>query len=457
MPRKGKRKTRKARKRSLSREQMDELELDALREMVDAVTLEAAGATATDPKTVAMMDVVANFIKDRQLVCYGGTAINNILPPKDQFYDSKTEIPDYDFFSSHALQDAKDLADLYVAKGFEQVEAKTGVHHGTYKVFVDFIPVADVTYVPDELMDKLRKQALIRKGIYYAPPNYLRMAMYLELSRPAGDISRWEKVLKRLSLLNQAYPLEMPHCDPDAFARAFEGETLAINKKLFGQLRDILSRRDVVFFGAYALSLYGKSLPVAERRILRASPDFDVLSLDPETTARDVVSDLRDAGYADVRLRKHDGLGEIVPAHVEILVGRETVCFVYHAEECHSYNTITVRGREVKVATIATILRYYLAFIYADRPYYDPRRLLCMAQYLLGLRMRNRLATKGILNRFTPDCFGTQHTMADARLEKTKMFDKLKDKRGTEEYESWFLNYKPEARPRARGRRTRRR
>ena len=32
------------------------------------------------------------------------------------------------------------------------------------------------------------------------PPNYLRMAMYLELSRPDGDVSRWEKVLKRLTL-----------------------------------------------------------------------------------------------------------------------------------------------------------------------------------------------------------------------------------------------------------------
>ncbi len=34
-------------------------------------------------------------------------------------------------------------------------------------------------------------------GIRYAPPNFLRMNMYLELSRPAGDVSRWEKVFKR--------------------------------------------------------------------------------------------------------------------------------------------------------------------------------------------------------------------------------------------------------------------
>ena len=45
-------------------------------------------------------------------------------------------------------------------------------------------------------------------NIFYCPPNYLRMAMYLELSRPDGDVSRWEKVLKRLTLLNKHYPMK---------------------------------------------------------------------------------------------------------------------------------------------------------------------------------------------------------------------------------------------------------
>ena len=29
------------------------------------------------------------------------------------------------------------------------------------------------------------------------------MAMYVELSRPMGDVSRWEKILKRIILLNK--------------------------------------------------------------------------------------------------------------------------------------------------------------------------------------------------------------------------------------------------------------
>ena len=56
----------------------------------------------------------------------------------------------------------------------------------------------------------------------YAPPNFLRMSMYLELSRPEGDVSRWEKVLKRLILLNKHYPLRGRSCDIDSVQRLFE-------------------------------------------------------------------------------------------------------------------------------------------------------------------------------------------------------------------------------------------
>ena len=82
------------------------------------------------------------------------------------------------------------------------------MHSGTFKVFVNFMPVADITYLVSELYKNLHKKALQVASIYYCPPNYLRMAMYLELSRPKGDVSRWEKVLKRLTLLNKHYPLK---------------------------------------------------------------------------------------------------------------------------------------------------------------------------------------------------------------------------------------------------------
>jgi hypothetical protein len=59
-----------------------------------------------------MLTIVENFIIRKKLICYGGTAINNILPKYAQFYKRDIEIPDYDFFSENALEDAKELADI---------------------------------------------------------------------------------------------------------------------------------------------------------------------------------------------------------------------------------------------------------------------------------------------------------------------------------------------------------
>jgi len=93
-----------------------------------------------------MITIVEDFLRKKRLICYGGTAINNILPKQAQFYNRDLEIPDYDFYSSNAMDDAKELADIFHTKGFHEIEAKAGVHFGTYKVFVNLIPIADITF-----------------------------------------------------------------------------------------------------------------------------------------------------------------------------------------------------------------------------------------------------------------------------------------------------------------------
>ena len=196
------------------------------------------------------------------------------------------EIPDYDFFSTKALENAKELADIYVQEGYEDVEAKAGVHHGTYKVFVNYIPVADITQLSTEIFKTMSLEAIKVNGIYYSPPNYLRMAMFLELSRPQGDISRWEKVLKRLTLLNKNYPMANPKCDNINFMRSFENEDKD-NRikdqsiKIYTIVRDALIDQGVIFFGGYAASLYGRYMTAKQKEKFRKSPDFDVLSNDP--------------------------------------------------------------------------------------------------------------------------------------------------------------------------------
>jgi hypothetical protein len=89
------------------------------------------------------------------------------------------------------------------------------------------------------------------------------------------------------------------------------------------------------------------------------------------------------------------------------------------------------------------MLSFYLAFLYADRPYYDHDRILCMAQYLFSVQSKNRLEQKGLLKRFSINCYGEQETLASMRTEKATKFKEMSTKRGSKEYEEYFLRYTP--------------
>ena len=418
-------------------------ELEILRHAIDESEKQRAEKIVNSEEVKKMLKIVEDFIIHKKLVCYGGTAINDILPKSAQFYNRDLEIPDYDFYSPNALNDAKELADIYYKEGYTDVEAKAGVHMGTFKVFVNYIPIADITSLNKMLFDSISKDSIQVAGIRYAPPDFLRMAMYLELSRPDGDVSRWEKVFKRLALLNKHYPIKpKSDCETIDFQRKMDSNTEE-SEKLYITARDSLIDQGVVFFGGYASSLYSKYMRPEQKHVVRKIPDFDVLSEEPDKCAALLKEALGRDGFKKIKLINHVSIGEIIPPHIEVRVGNETITYIYKPIACHSYNKVTVEKKSVNVATIDTILAFYLAFLYVSDKYYNKDRLLCMAQYLFEVEDKNRLAQKGLLKRFSLNCIGKQLTLEDMRSEKAEKFKELGNLRGTKEYDMWFLRYIP--------------
>jgi hypothetical protein len=421
-----------------------ECELAILRNAVDESDKRQTGKVARSPQVQRMIKILENFLRKKKCICYGGTAINNILPKKDQFYNRYYEVPDYDFYSKNALDDTMELADLYKKEGFEEIEAKSGVHHGTFKVYVNFIAIADITQLHPEIFDSIKKETIKIEGIYYAPPNFLRMSMFLELSRPDGDVSRWEKVLKRLNLLNKYYPLkkEKLKCENVDFQRNMEtGQNSS--ETLYYTLRNALINNDAVFFGGYASSIYSRYMPPEERKIIEKIPDFDVLCEDAEGCAKSVVDKLKEKGFEHAEKIKHDAIGEIIPEHFEIRIGKEILAFIFYPIACHNYNTISVDKKIVKIATIDTILSFYLAFYFTKRPYFQDfqERILCIAQFLFKVEEKNRLEQRGVLKRFSLKCYGKQPTIENIKEEKMKKYEELKNNPNSTEYKMWFLKY----------------
>lgn len=449
-------KTKKKYENTLCNDDMnfDECELAILRNAIDINESESKKKVVNNPDVTKIIKILESFLKRKKLVCYGGTAINNILPKNSQFYDKNTEIPDYDFYSSNALDDSKELADIYHKAGYLDVEAKAGVHFGTYKVFVNYIPVADITFLNDLILNAIKKESIIVDDIMYAPPNFLRMNMYLELSRPAGDVTRWEKVFKRLNLLNFNYPLKYINCSKIPILRELQSKE---NQEIIqSSIRDTVIKESAVFFGGFAVYLYSRYMPDNDKKMINKNPDFDILAIDTDKVAKKIIYDLKKNGITNTSIIEHEEIGEILPYHVEIRVNNLSVAFVYKTLACHSYNTLNIVRKvltpkkvlrkesiKVNVATIDTMISFYLAFYYADKPYYQQDRILCMTKLLFEVEQKNRLSQKGLLQRFTNSCYGNQLTLGDIRINKTNKFKQLKNNATTREYQEWFLKYNP--------------
>jgi hypothetical protein len=456
---------------------IEDREIDLLRNAVDKIESRTGKKVAQSPEIKKIIGGVERFLREKKLVCYGGTAINSILPEKYRFYNNDIEVPDYDFYSPNALEDSKELADIFFKMGYNEVESKSGSHPGTFKVFVNFIPVADITHMEQALFSVLAAKSYIKHGIRYAPTNFLRMAMYLELSRPEGDVSRWEKVLKRLTLLNKVYPMKLVNCSrfememqnlnnnnetrmPDSNSNSSSKSNSSykrVDKKIYDITQKVLMNSSVVFIGGFADILYSKYLPKNDRHKLSKQPEFDVLSNNPEELAKLIKLTLKSNGFQNITVEKMPAIGEIILDHYKVAVDSNIVALIYKPTACHSYNTIKLNTQIIKVASIDTMLMFYLAFSYAKRYYYNRDRLLCLAGILFYIQNKNRLSQSGLLKRFGSSCYGKQETLESLRRDKAVKYQELKNDKSNPEYQKLFLRYVPFERAKTRVQKIRRR
>ena len=154
--------------------------MEEIEKLVYEIEEENNRLAAASPDVRKSLEVVEQFLKHHPVMCYGGTAINNLLPPESRFYDPATDIPDYDFFSKTPQEHAVIIANKLVERGIPNVEVKPGMHLGTFKVFADFIGVADITFLDEVIFERLWKENITKNKIHYVTPNFLRMSMYLE-------------------------------------------------------------------------------------------------------------------------------------------------------------------------------------------------------------------------------------------------------------------------------------
>ena len=401
--------------------------MEVIEKVADQAMNEIDKQNASDPSIKQLLSIVHKFVSTNRLLCYGGTAINLLLPKQDQFYDPKYDIPDYDFFSEVPQAHAMKLADLIAKAGYKSVEVKPGSHLGTFKVFADFIGIADITFLNSQLFKKLWEKKVEKQGLNIVPPNFLRMSMYLELSRPKGDVSRWTKVYSRLLLLNKNYPIA---------DKCPNSEKLMLSGEAKEQIEHIIKTKKAVLLGFNAVGLHSR----------KASWEYPVdVLITPEKR-----SELAEALHkvVDGQMKEHGPYAEVVPAHTDISKHGKVYARVFETSACHSFHETTSGFR---IASIPTLLQFFFAMMYGDHYTHEllsEDRLVCVAQHLMDL------ADKAGSRRYkllTPiECIGHQESLIDLKKDKSALYSKLNKNKSSREYLKYFFSYTPTEQSRTR-------
>jgi hypothetical protein len=381
-------------------------------------------------KNVRVYSLVKDFIKKKNLLIYGGIAVNSILPKKERFYD-KYENPDIDFFSYRAKSDAIELVNYLTNKGIKYVEVRSGIHYETFKIYVNFTPIADITDIPKYLFDRMlnmsKKEADLIKihapdyDIKAAPLDFLRLAMHIELSRPDGYIDRWMKVFKRMTLLYDYYPVIL-----DKNCNGYEKERSNKIIEFRSKIITILKNLNLPLIGIEAVKLYLQEggIKIDGNAILHEDMTiFDIISVDYISTSDIIITELNKYLGKDMKIykQKYSSLNksELLPKHIIISleyiennkIFKRPLITIYKSVACYSYKKIN----GIMVASIDSNLSFLYAWLLTNRIYLKKNRIRCIMSWLLNIQYRNLHKNKPIFNLFEQKCYGKQLDLDDLR------------------------------------------
>ena len=372
--------------------------------------------SAHNTEILQALDVVKHFIQKKKRVCYGGTAMNALLPEKDKFYNPEYDLPDYDFLTPDANSDVKELVSALKSAGFNHVYNRVGVHEGTKKILVNYIAVADITEVTLDIYNVYVKNSKTIDGLLFTNENMLRMMMYLELSRPRGEVERWKKVFERLQLLNKHFPIkkcskkhyqkEVAHKDT-ILNFVISRQRVLANIELESLYKRSLQTKNVI----YNLSNYGP--------LLFYSPDIKKDAFDLKHILQN----------SNTKITYYNGKGDFLPSRIHIQENNILVAIIIEETACHSYNNIYTKDKRlVHIASLETLITLHLSLHYFDKYH---RTLLCDIGKCIHTHELLAGSKKSNLDAFPINCSGYQKGYPTLLREKVIRIQEEKTKKNS--------------------------
>jgi hypothetical protein len=387
-------------------------------------------ALVKDPQLRKALHIVETFLRETGRVCYGGMAINAHLPPSLKFYDFNKVLPDYDFFTPNPNEDVRTLLGAFKNAGYENATARVGMHEGTTKIFVNYTAVADISFMPVWLYKIVKKRSILDDGIQYADADFLRMNMYLELSRPKGEVERWEKVYKRLIVLNSIKKPVKQLCKRNS------RKITRLKPNIHEAIMNTIIDENLIFAGADIGRVYKHPNNLGAGYILKSTRPILAYSQSPESHLQ-IIRKILHAQDPNLSLQNvhWDARGDLIPELFGIQSGGRVIVLLIREQYCHAYNTVQLpKGKTLRITSLDSAITLYYTLSYVrGLEGLVPNSIHCFADALVQISMNTR--DKGVPSKFPlfpVVCHGHQPSKAsllEAKAQRVAAIKKTK-KRG---------------------------
>lgn len=383
---------------------------DAINEAEEILDFESAH----DPEILQALSIVRNFIIRKKRVCYGGTAMNALLPKSDKFYDPEYNLPDYDFITDDGDNDVRELVNDLKRGGFVDVLHRVGMHEGTKKILVNYVAIADISSVHTDTYKVFLENSKVVGKIHYVNENMLRMMMYLELSRPRGEVSRWKKVYERLTLINKQFPIRLCQKKHKKHDIPNDIKELLFNFVIYNHR--VLANLDLE-------KIYKRSLTV-KNIVFNPSYFHDKLIFYSPDIEKDVESLKK--YFDNLKIIYHPARGEYMARRVTLVKDRVPIAVLVEETACHSYNNIKTENNKIlHIASLETLIHLHLSLYYFS---VSEKEFLCD----IGKAIRTHaVLTESNTSQFKPfpiTCSGYQKGYTTLLREKVQRIQKEKKK-----------------------------
>lgn len=304
---------------------------------------------------------ILNYIKKNNLLIYGGFAQNllvKIKNPQDTFYKdidgvffNWPEVADIEIYSPTPMEDAMKLSEELFKDKFKNIDSQEGINEGTFKIFVNFVPYADISYMPYNIYNNM--PIINVQGFRLVHPHFMLCDAFRIFTDPLTSYWRLDKSIDRFQKIIKYYPIDLSQNDKKI--------ELNGNTDILHFIRHkIIHNSKLIVVGFYAFNYYVKKY--SNQYLLNNFPYYELISSDLDNDSINILNILKTKYGNNIIMKKFCPFFDFIDKRMEYYHNNKMILRLFgNNERC-----IVYRYSQKKLTYFGTfnLVLMYLLFIY---------------------------------------------------------------------------------------------